>query len=49
MFEELARDPDMGRSEALRRSMMVLAANDNTSHPAYWAPFSLVGEGAGAR
>jgi CHAT domain-containing protein len=49
MFEELKRDPGMGRSEALRRSMMVLAANDNTSHPAYWAPFSLVGEDAGAR
>jgi CHAT domain-containing protein len=49
MFEELKKAPGMGRSEALRRSMMVLAANDNTSHPAYWAPFSLVGEGAGAR
>ena len=49
MFKNLRRDPQMGRSEALRQSMMALAANDNTSHPAYWAPFSLVGEGAAGR
>ena len=49
MFANLRNAPEMGRAEALRRSMMALAANDNTAHPAYWAPFSLVGEGAGGR
>ena len=46
MFANLKKDPSIGRSEALRRSMMKLAANDNSSHPVHWAPFSLVGEGA---
>ena len=48
MFDELKTNPTIGRSEALRRSMMKLAANDNTphySHPAFWAPFVVVGEG----
>ena len=46
MFEELKANPDIGRSEALRRSMFALAANDNYAHPKYWAPFVVVGEGA---
>jgi len=49
MFKTLERNPGLGRSEALRRSMMALAANDNFSHPIHWAPFTLVGEGAGRR
>ena len=46
MFEELKANPDIGRSEALRRSMFALAANYNYAHPKYWAPFVVVGEGA---
>ena len=49
MFETLKANPTMGRSEALRRSMFRLAANDNHphwAHPAFWAPFVVVGEGA---
>jgi CHAT domain-containing protein len=49
MFEALKTNPSMGRSEALRRSMFKLAANDNHphwAHPAFWAPFVVVGEGA---
>ena len=49
MFEALKTNPAMGRSEALRRSMFKLAANDNNphwAHPAFWAPFVVVGEGA---
>jgi CHAT domain-containing protein len=49
MFEALKANPTMGRSEALRRSMFKLAANDNNphwAHPAFWAPFVVVGEGA---
>lgn len=38
-----------GRSEALRRAMidMVDKGDARLAHPAYWAPFVLVGEGAG--
>lgn len=32
-------------AEALRRAMLSLEKNPNTSHPAYWAPFVVVGEG----
>ena len=45
MFETLRSDPTIGRSEALRRSMISLASNNNYSHPALWAPFVVVGEG----
>jgi CHAT domain-containing protein len=49
MFEMLANDNTVGRSEALRQSMLSMM-NDNTqahrSHPAFWAPFVVVGEGA---
>jgi CHAT domain-containing protein len=48
MFEELKAHLEIGRAEALRRSMFALAANDNSPHyayPAFWAPFVVVGEG----
>ncbi len=49
-FDNLTSDPAIGRAEALRRAM--LAYMNDTSEPrnpysAYWAPFSVVGEGAG--
>ena len=47
-FEELSKDPGIGRAEALRRSMVSLASGKGNSmytHPAFWAPFVLVGEG----
>ncbi len=38
--------PEIGRAEALRRSLAALTAKGGTSaHPANWAPFVLVGEG----
>ena len=49
LFEALKTNPEMGRSEALQASMMSLASDDRNphySHPAFWAPFSLIGEGA---
>jgi CHAT domain-containing protein/tetratricopeptide (TPR) repeat protein len=38
----------IGRAEALRRSMMAMIENGEVyeAHPAFWAPFVLVGEGA---
>ena len=34
-----------GRAEALRRSQLALASDKDTSHPFFWAPFVLVGDG----
>ena len=50
-LREMARDPKVGRSEALRRSMLALIdkGEPHEAHPAYWAPFVLVGEGAVGR
>jgi CHAT domain-containing protein len=48
---ELKADPKIGRAEALRRSMlsMINSGKDYEAHPAFWAPFVLVGEGGAAR
>lgn len=52
-FQALAKDPNIGRGEALRRSEMALL--DDTSlppafaHPMIWAPFTLAGEGGAGR
>ncbi len=43
---ELQSHPGMGRSEALRRSMLALA--DAGEPPSSWAPFVVVGEGGGS-
>jgi CHAT domain-containing protein len=47
-FAELSANPQIGRAEALRRSMAELITKGaaHEAHPAYWAPFVLVGEGA---
>jgi CHAT domain-containing protein/tetratricopeptide (TPR) repeat protein len=48
---ELKADPKIGRAEALRRSMlsMIDTGKDYEAHPAFWAPFVLVGEGGAGR
>jgi CHAT domain-containing protein len=45
---ETARDPRVGRAEGLRRAMEELFDGDDAmlAHPAFWAPFVVVGEGA---
>ena len=47
----MAADPSVGRAEALRRSMLAMIdkGEPHEAHPAYWAPFVVVGEGAAAR
>ena len=49
MFDELKASPKIGRSEALRRSMMKLASREDRpdyAYPVFWVPFVVVGEGA---
>jgi CHAT domain-containing protein len=51
MFEIYALDPAMGRSEALRRAMLKAldgAAAPMRTHPVFWAPFMVVGDGGPA-
>ena len=47
-LDEMARDAKAGRAEALRRAMLVLIdkGTPEEAHPAFWAPFVVVGEGA---
>jgi CHAT domain-containing protein len=49
-FATLKADPKLGRAEALRAAMLAYM-NDKGSllnaYPAFWGPFSIVGEGAG--
>ena len=61
LFRRQAEDPTLGRAEALRRTMLALvegpgfvdpASNKivfSYAHPIFWAPFSLVGDGGGAK
>ena len=50
-IREMVRDPKVGRAEAMRRSMLALIdkGEPQEAHPAYWAPFVVVGEGAAAK
>ena len=46
-FAEIAADPNVSRAEAMRRSMAAMIGSGGwDAHPAYWAPFIVVGEGA---
>jgi len=46
-FDALKVEPKLGRAEALRRSMLaMIASGGRNAHPANWAPFVVVGEGA---
>jgi CHAT domain-containing protein/tetratricopeptide (TPR) repeat protein len=45
---EISRDKTIGRAEGLRRAMLAMIdkGKPHEAHPAYWAPFVVVGEGA---
>ena len=46
-FDEIKADSKTGRAEALRRAMIsLIATGSDYAHPANWAPFVVVGEGA---
>jgi CHAT domain-containing protein len=46
-FAELEKKHDLGRAEAMRAAMLAtIAEGGRFAHPAYWAPFVVVGEGA---
>jgi CHAT domain-containing protein len=47
----ISQDKSVGRAEALRRAMlsMIDTGASHQAHPAYWAPFVLVGEGGRRR
>lgn len=47
----ISQDKSVGRAEALRRAMitMIDTGAPHQAHPAYWAPFVLVGEGGRRR
>jgi CHAT domain-containing protein/tetratricopeptide (TPR) repeat protein len=53
VFAALRADPSVGRAEAMRRAMLAVMSDRSrpthwipSSHPAVWAPFVVVGEGA---
>lgn len=50
-MSRLAADKTIGRAEAMRQSMLELISNGKAqeAHPAYWAPFVVVGEGGAGR
>jgi CHAT domain-containing protein len=46
LFAQVAQQaPTLSRAEALRRSQIALSEKPETSHPAFWAAFVLVGDG----
>ncbi|MGO9173549.1 MAG: tetratricopeptide repeat protein [Rhodomicrobium sp.] len=50
-MSRLAADKAMGRAEAMRQSMLAMIdkGTPQDAHPAFWAPFVVVGEGGAGR
>jgi CHAT domain-containing protein/tetratricopeptide (TPR) repeat protein len=51
-FVELKQNPAIGRAEALRRGMLSVIEDKtrpDATHPSFWAPFVVVGEGGAGR
>jgi CHAT domain-containing protein len=45
LFDAYAKNPTLGRAAALRAAQLKLMDDAATSHPSFWAPFVLVGDG----
>jgi CHAT domain-containing protein len=45
-FEFHAANPTASKAESLRQAMLEVMANPRYAHPAFWAPYTLVGDGA---
>ena len=45
MLKNYAANPKQGKAEALQQSMQKMRADPKYSHPLFWAPFMVVGEG----
>jgi len=45
MFDAYAKNAAAGRAAALRAAQLKLMGEQATSHPSFWAPFVLVGDG----
>lgn len=46
-FADQMAHPGARRAESLRQSMLKVMAQPQFAHPAFWAPYALVGEGGG--
>ena len=44
-FAAYKKNPTMRRADALRQAMMEVMKSPSYAHPAFWAPYALVGEG----
>ncbi|HTY76643.1 MAG TPA: CHAT domain-containing tetratricopeptide repeat protein [Candidatus Bathyarchaeia archaeon] len=45
LFDAYGKNPALGRAAALRTAQLKLMGDAATSHPSFWAPFVLVGDG----
>ena len=45
LFKKLRENPNLSKTEAFRQSMLLMASAEEKSHPFYWAPFSIIGDG----
>ncbi len=44
-FEHYTANPQAAKAESLRQAMLKVMAMPQYNHPAYWAPYALVGDG----
>jgi CHAT domain-containing protein/tetratricopeptide (TPR) repeat protein len=45
-FKHYQTNPTAAKAESLRQAMLKVMSEPKTAHPAYWAPYALVGDGA---
>ena len=44
-FAHYTANPQAAKAESLRQAMLKVMAMPQYSHPTYWAPYALVGDG----